>query len=195
MTRCGQDVGAVRSWKVGDMEDPDGIKTKFTPIEPSFLARAPWSPFYSAARDWILTYELVIEHPEKYITPFWAEGPIAAFALELSAKALAAYHDPKLEAKHFGHKTAKIIKHYRKDIPLFETIASDAKWIAIIREYQKWIDTKYGGHYMQMDRPEYERFVQAAYLVFNEIHDAVVEAQRVHREKVAADAAAKATNP
>jgi hypothetical protein len=48
---------------------------------------------------------------------------------------------------------------------------------------------------MQTDRPEYERLVRAAYLVFNEIHDTVEEDQRVHREKVAADAALKATNP
>jgi len=119
------------------------------------------------------------------------EGPIVAFALELSVKALAAYHDPKFEAKHFGHNTGKIIKHYRKDIPLFETIANDAKWIAIIREYQKWIDTKYGGHYMNQVRSEYERLVHATYLVLNEIHDRVEEDRRIHREK----AAAKATNP
>jgi hypothetical protein len=48
---------------------------------------------------------------------------------------------------------------------------------------------------MNHDRSESERFVHAAYLVLNEIHDRVEEDRRIHREKVAVDAAAKATNP
>jgi hypothetical protein len=172
-------------------DDPDAIKTKFSPFEDWLKEQAPWSHFYYAAMDWLMTYQLIEDQPpESFISPFTVKGPIVALVLEQSVKALALHYEPALDVrKSFGHQTTKIIEELREEVPPFQSIASDAKLMKIIREYEKWIHTKYGGYYMAQDREEYELLVATAYLVFNEIHARVEEDRRIHREKVAAEAA------
>src|SRR5262245_999679 len=111
-----------------------------------------WASFFHSGTEWLQALQLLQSSRDKVWIPY-VELHILHFCLELFVKALASFHHPEFDAKveRLGHRTADIIEKYKFNVPIFDRISSDNQLMTLIREYQRTVDTRFGGTYIIAD--------------------------------------------
>lgn len=131
------------------------MTTQFPKIGDEFPDK--WPQYFHAGSDWLYTVLVLDENARgdgRFV--FYVYPHALYFSLELLVKSLAAYVNPEFDARKekLNHSVTKIVEKYKSDIPLFEKIYSDTALMALIREFEKTFDTRFGETYIQTNRAD-----------------------------------------
>ncbi len=142
------------------------METKFIKIP-----KTEWSQFPIAGDAWLESLRILIDN-KKQISwgVFYVIPQIVAFCLELFVKAIAAHEDVSFDAKTYRHKTNEILINYASRISLFKKLLNDKTLMNLIKEYQKTIDTRFGGTYVSIDGDDQQKIIDTVYELRREMY-------------------------
>ncbi len=154
------------------------MQSKFEKINDSFPPL--WRQFLSAGTEWIDAYETLRncrdENPLSTLAVWYVPPFAVSMGVECMVKALASIYDMDFNPKKYSHRTHEIIKKYSPVIPLFASVQENNSLINLIQEFEKTLDTKFGGTYVHMDGMEAEKLLDIA----TELREEVLRITGVH---------------
>ncbi|MGQ4615183.1 hypothetical protein [Nocardia sp. R7R-8] len=129
--------------------------------------RFSYLDYYHSGEEWLACLHVLMDNrDERHRGLFTVEPFMLSMSLELLAKAHAAQCDSEFDAKSYRHATSRVIEDYKDRVPTFDSISSDTDLMALIKEYEKTVDARYGEMYMSLSGPETERLIDAAHEMY-----------------------------